>query len=227
MSRRSLLWLQAGSCGGCTMAVLEEGGRGWFRALAAAGIDLIWHPSVSLETGEEVRDVLAAVESGARPLDILCVEGAVLCGPDGTGRFNRLAGTGRTMMEWVRALAPRAGVTVAIGSCAAFGGIAAADPDRPTRGACSGGNRPRAGPSAADIGPGAVCPWSTSRAARRIPAGSWRRWRRWPRTSSPGPISTPSGARASSRTISPTTAAAATNSTNTRRARNARRTAAA
>ncbi len=111
------------------MAVLEEGGRGWFRALGAAGIDLIWHPSVSLETGEEVRDILAAVESGERPLDILCVEGAVLCGPDGTGRFNRLAGTGRTMMDWVRALAPRAGVTVAIGSCAAFGGIAAADPD--------------------------------------------------------------------------------------------------
>ncbi|TDP86657.1 HupU protein [Oharaeibacter diazotrophicus] len=129
MTRSTLLWLQAGSCGGCTMAVLEEGARGWFRALDDAGIDLLWHPSASLETGAEVRDILVAVEDGARPLDILCVEGSILCGPNGTGRFNRLAGTERTMMDWVRALAPRAGVTVAVGSCAAFGGIPAAGPD--------------------------------------------------------------------------------------------------
>jgi Ni,Fe-hydrogenase I small subunit len=130
MPRRStLLWLQAGSCGGCTMAVLEDGARGWFRALEGAGIDLLWHPSVSVETGAEALRILDAVEAGETPLDILVLEGAVLCGPDGTGRFNRLAGTGRSLLDWVRALAPRAGTTVAVGSCAAFGGIAAADPD--------------------------------------------------------------------------------------------------
>jgi ferredoxin hydrogenase small subunit len=124
-----LLWLQAGSCGGCTMSVLEHGTLGWFADLSAAGIELLWHPSVSLQTGQDARDILHQVETGSVPLDILCLEGAVLCGPNGTGRFNRLGGTGRPMMDWLQALAPLAGVTVAIGSCAAFGGIAAGDPD--------------------------------------------------------------------------------------------------
>lgn len=128
-TRRTMLWLQAGSCGGCTMAVLEEGSRGWLAELDGLGIDLLWHPSVSLETGGEVLDILGRLERGETPLDILCVEGAVLCGPNGTGRFNRLAGTDRSMLDWVRALASQAGVTVAVGSCAAFGGIVLGDPD--------------------------------------------------------------------------------------------------
>jgi ferredoxin hydrogenase small subunit len=40
-----------------------------------------------------------------------------------------MGGSERTMMDWMLALAPRADVTVAIGSCAAFGGIAAGPPD--------------------------------------------------------------------------------------------------
>ena len=127
--RTNLLWLQAGGCGGCTMAVLEHGARGWLDDLAAAGIELLWHPSLSLDTGAPVRDRLAAIEAGDERLDILVLEGAVLCGPNGTGRFNRLAGTGRSMLDWMRALAPRADVVVAVGSCAAFGGISAANPD--------------------------------------------------------------------------------------------------
>lgn len=127
--RKTLLWLQAGSCGGCTMSVLEEGARGWFADLKSAGIDLLWHPSVSVETGAEVVEILAAIERGEQRLDIFCVEGAILMGPNGTGRFNRLAGTDRTLMDWARSLSTIAGTTVAVGSCAAFGGIAATDPD--------------------------------------------------------------------------------------------------
>lgn len=126
---RTMLWLQAGSCGGCTMAALEEGARGFAAELAAIGIDLLWHPSLSVETGAQVVGLLGRLERGEAALDILCVEGAILCGPDGSGRFNRLAGTGRSLLDWVRALSARAGVTVAIGSCAAFGGVVAGDPD--------------------------------------------------------------------------------------------------
>jgi ferredoxin hydrogenase small subunit len=111
------------------MSVLEEGARGWFADLKSAGIDLLWHPSVSVETGSEVVDLLRAIECGEQRLDIFCVEGAILMGPNGTGRFNRLAGTDRTLMDWTRSLAQLSGTTVAVGSCAAFGGIAATDPD--------------------------------------------------------------------------------------------------
>ena len=125
----NLLWLQAGSCGGCTMSVLEQGARGWFQELKTFGINLLWHPSLSEETGEEVVEILHRVESGETPLDVLCIEGSILRGPNGTGLFNRLAGTGRTLFDWVAALAPRARYCLAVGSCAAYGGIPAGDPD--------------------------------------------------------------------------------------------------
>lgn len=125
----NVLWLQAGSCGGCTMSVLEHGSAGWFKDLDAFGINLLWHPSVSEETGQEVLSVLGAVERGETRLDVLCIEGAVLRGPDGTGLFNRLAGTGRSLLDWVLALAPLADYCVAVGSCSAYGGIPAGDPN--------------------------------------------------------------------------------------------------
>lgn len=125
----NILWLQAGSCGGCTMSMLEHGSGGWFRELETLGVNLLWHPSVSEETGAEARVVLERVEAGETPLHALCIEGAILCGPDGTGFFNRLAGTGRAMLDWARALAAKADYCVAIGSCATFGGVPAADPD--------------------------------------------------------------------------------------------------
>jgi ferredoxin hydrogenase small subunit len=44
-------------------------------------------------------------------------------GPNGTGRFHMLGGTGRTMIDVMQSLANKANYTIAIGSCAAFGGI--------------------------------------------------------------------------------------------------------
>ena len=128
-SPKNLLWLQAGSCGGCTMAVLEHGASGLLSELENFGIKLLWHPSVSEETGEEVLEIFHRLESGEDKLDILCVEGSILRGPQGTGRFNRLSGTDRTLFELTRSLAAQADVCVAIGSCAAYGGIPAGDPD--------------------------------------------------------------------------------------------------
>ena len=127
--RFSVLWLQAGSCGGCTMALLEHGAQGVFRALDDFGIDLLWHPSVSEASGAEARAILDRVEAGEIRLDALVVEGSVLRGPGGSGRCQMLAGTGRPMADWIEALSRRAGVVVAVGSCAAFGGIPHAEPD--------------------------------------------------------------------------------------------------
>lgn len=125
----NVLWLQAGSCGGCTMSVLERGAAGWFRELSALGIRLLWHPAVSEETGEEVIEILERVERGESPLHALCIEGSILRGPNGSGLFNRLSGANRTLLDCVRSLAPLADYCVAVGSCAAFGGVPAGEPD--------------------------------------------------------------------------------------------------
>ncbi|NGM47670.1 HupU protein [Rhodobacter sp. SGA-6-6] len=123
---KTLLWLQAAGCGGCTMSLLCAESPGLFEMLEDAGIRLLWHPALSAETGAEVLALLEDIAEGRQALDILCVEGAIARGPAGTGRFQMLAGTGKSMMHWVERLAPRADHVLAVGSCAAFGGPTAA-----------------------------------------------------------------------------------------------------
>jgi ferredoxin hydrogenase small subunit len=125
-SEFTLLWLQAGSCGGCTMSALSADDVGFGAVLARFGIRVLWHPSLSEESGTEAIAILDDVAEGRVPLDCLCVEGAVLDGPAGSGRFQMLSGTGRSMKDWILRLAARARHVVAIGSCAAFGGIPSA-----------------------------------------------------------------------------------------------------
>jgi NiFe hydrogenase small subunit HydA len=122
----NVLWLQAAGCGGCTMSLLCAEAPNIFDALGDAGIRFLWHPALSAETGDEARALLDRIAAGALALDVLCVEGAIARGPRGTGRYQMLSGTGRSMLDWVRDLAPLAQHVVAVGSCAAFGGVTSA-----------------------------------------------------------------------------------------------------
>lgn len=122
----NLLWLQSGGCGGCTLSWLGTEGMSLFATLADEGIEILWHPSLSEASAAEALALIGACADGSRPLDILCVEGSLLRGPHGSGRFHMLSGTGEPMINWVRALAARAQHVVAVGSCAAYGGVTAA-----------------------------------------------------------------------------------------------------
>jgi len=121
-----VLWLQSGGCGGCTMSLLCAEDPGLFDLLGAAGIEFLWHPSFSMASGNEVLELLERIESGAQEIDLLCLEGSVMRGPRGTGRYHMLAGTGRSMFDWITSLAPLARNVAAVGSCAAFGGVSSA-----------------------------------------------------------------------------------------------------
>ena len=122
----NLLWLQSGGCGGCSLSLLGAEAPDLLTSLEAAGIELLWHPALSEATGADLVAILEAVAAGETALDILVLEGAVMRGPGGTGRFHMLAGTGRSMMWWLERLAGKARHVVAVGSCAAYGGISAA-----------------------------------------------------------------------------------------------------
>ncbi len=124
--RVSLLWLQSGGCGGCSLSTLGAEAPDFLTALDAGGIDLLWHPALSEASGSEALAVIRAAADGDLPLDILCLEGAVVRGPNGSGAFHLLSGSGEPMLRWIERLAGRARYVVAIGSCAAFGGITAA-----------------------------------------------------------------------------------------------------
>jgi uptake hydrogenase small subunit len=126
-----VLWLQSGGCGGCSMSLLCADTPDLPATLRDLGLNLLWHPSLSLDSGQAVLNLLDDLVDGRVRLDVLCIEGALLRGPQGTGRFHMLAGTGLPMIDWVKRLSAVAAQVVAVGSCAAWGGISAGG-DNPT-----------------------------------------------------------------------------------------------
>jgi NiFe hydrogenase small subunit HydA len=121
-----VVWLQSGGCGGCTMSLLCAESPDLGTTLQGAGIELLWHPSLSEASGDEALGLIEQAAAGALSFDVLCIEGSMLRGPGGSGRFHILAGTDVPVIEWVRRLARQARYVVAVGSCAAFGGVTAA-----------------------------------------------------------------------------------------------------
>jgi hydrogenase small subunit len=91
------------------------------------GINILWHPSIGLEIGEQVTDLLNDCLAGRQQLDILVYEGSIIKGPNNTGTMNFFCD--RPMKDWVADLAKVAGYVVAIGDCATWGGIPAVPPN--------------------------------------------------------------------------------------------------
>jgi hydrogenase small subunit len=92
-------------------------------ALDAYQVQVLWHPSLSLESPRELEKIIARIEADEQELTVLAIEGSILLGPDGTGMFDSFHG--RPKKDIVAALAEKAHVVVAMGTCAAFGGVPA------------------------------------------------------------------------------------------------------
>ena len=117
----SVLWFQAGACSGNTMSFLNAEEPNVVDLIVDFGLEVIWHPSLGVELGDNAKKIFSDCASGARPMDIFVLEGTVIRGPDGTGRMDMFAG--RPMIEWVTELANAASIVVAIGDCACDGGV--------------------------------------------------------------------------------------------------------
>jgi Ni,Fe-hydrogenase I small subunit len=118
---KTLFWLQCGGCGGDTMALLNVESPHLLEVLAQLDVEVLWHPSHSNLNPGEYRQLLDDLLAGARPLDILVVEGAIIRGPGGTGMYDVYRN--RPKKDLVAGLARRAQFVVAAGTCASFGGI--------------------------------------------------------------------------------------------------------
>lgn len=123
----TLLWFQGGACSGNTISLLNAEEPTVCDLLTDFGIEFLWHPSLGMELGDQAQALFRSLASGEKPLDIFVFEGTVIQAPNGTGRYNMFAG--RPMLDWVKELAPRAGIIVAIGDCACWGGIPAMAPN--------------------------------------------------------------------------------------------------
>jgi uptake hydrogenase small subunit len=109
----TVLWLQGGACSGNTMSFLNAEEPSACDLVTDFGIEILWHPSLGLEMGEPVKEMLRDLASGKRQLDIFVFEGTVILGPNKSGRFNMFAD--RPMKDWVAELSAQAGAVVALG----------------------------------------------------------------------------------------------------------------
>src|SRR6476469_5666335 len=88
--RPTLLWMECGACSGESMAILGAGGAGETahtlpHFLDRRGVQLLWHPSLSPESPRELASMIERIVACEQHLTLLCVEGSIINGPDGTG----------------------------------------------------------------------------------------------------------------------------------------------
>jgi hydrogenase small subunit len=119
--KTTLFWLQCGGCGGDTMSLLNASSPTFIEAVRGLDLNILWHPSFSVLTSRAYRHQLDRLLAGSEHLTVLCVEGAPITGPNNTGRFDMSGNRPKT--EVLSELAERADYVVAVGTCAAFGGV--------------------------------------------------------------------------------------------------------
>ena len=123
----SVLWFQGGACSGNTMSFLNAEEPSVCDLITDFGIEVIWHPSLGMELGDQAKKIFHDCAKGERPVDIFVFEGTVIQGPNGSGRYDMFAD--RPMKDWVTELAAQAQLVVAVGDCACWGGIPATSPN--------------------------------------------------------------------------------------------------
>lgn len=117
----NLLWLQGASCGGDTISFLNSEQPSALSSFKVLNINLLWHPFLSREQGDDVLKIFEDILSGKTKLDILILEGAIPNGPDNSGKFFMFHG--RPFRDWLADFCKHAEMIMSVGTCAAFGGV--------------------------------------------------------------------------------------------------------
>ena len=74
----TVLWLQGGACSGNTMSFLNAEEPSACDLVTDFGIDVLWHPSLGMEMGDNAKKIFHDIADGTRPLDIFVFEGTVV-----------------------------------------------------------------------------------------------------------------------------------------------------
>jgi len=125
-----VLWLQTASCSGCSVSVLNSVAPRISDLLLreivpGTHVNLRFQATVMAGSGHVALDVLDATRQRLTGEYLLVVEGSVPTAAGGAyGTLGEIP-----MAEQVAALASAASAVIALGTCASFGGIFAADPN--------------------------------------------------------------------------------------------------
>lgn len=119
-----VLWIKGSGCNGCSVSMMNTAAPG-LREMLADLVQMAWHPGFISGGGANLVAELLQLADNNKDKFILVVEGAIPKGAD--GRFHIMGKTadGRTVtfVELVRRLGQQARLVLAVGSCAAFGGL--------------------------------------------------------------------------------------------------------
>jgi Ni,Fe-hydrogenase I small subunit len=88
----TLLWLQTGSCGGDSMAILRADSPSLEDLVDDYGVEILWHPPLSMEPARKLDALIEAIMADRQPLDVLCVESSIMTGPEGSGMYDPYRG---------------------------------------------------------------------------------------------------------------------------------------
>ena len=120
----SVIWLSFQECTGCTESLLRPD-HPTLEHLILDLVSLDYHETLLAPSGHQAEQAREQAMEENDGKFILVVEGAIPKAEDG---IYCMVG-GRTALDIVRETAERAGAIIAIGSCASFGGLPAADPN--------------------------------------------------------------------------------------------------
>jgi hydrogenase small subunit len=120
----SVIWMHFQECTGCTESLLRTSHPG----LAELILDLIsldYHETLFAAAGHQIEDVLHETMEKHRGEYICVIEGSIPLAADGA--YCKIAG--RTALDLANEVAADAAATIAIGSCASWGGPQSAPPN--------------------------------------------------------------------------------------------------
>lgn len=123
-NRPIVLWLHFAECTGCTESFLRATGP-FADELLLDTLSVDYHETLMAGAGKTIHDILVETADKNKGNFICVVEGAIPTKDNGIyGMIN-----GKTMLSIAREICPKAKCIIAIGTCSAFGGIAAAAPN--------------------------------------------------------------------------------------------------
>ena len=122
-----VLWIQGQGCTGCSVSLLNSVDPSIADVLLKV-ISLQFHPTVMASEGETALENLYLIAEKYKGKFSLAVEGAIPMGADGKYCIvGELDHKEISMVDMVKDLGAKAGSILAIGTCAAYGGIPAAE----------------------------------------------------------------------------------------------------
>lgn len=122
--RPPVIWLHFQECTGCTESLLRASHPDIGRLLLDL-ISLDYHETVMAAAGHQAEELLKQTIEKHSGKFICVVEGGIPTKDNGI--YCKIAG--RTAMDILAEVAPKAAAIIAVGSCAAYGGIQAAEPN--------------------------------------------------------------------------------------------------